>query len=100
MPSCHFYVDHQYKLIYVRTTKTGGTTLSQTLGFKENPMVCKWAPQWCLSKCKDRQLCMEYITSPEELPRLWRQYLVFTFVSDALGGRARMQRQRRRGRRL
>jgi hypothetical protein len=41
VPSCHFYVGHKYKAIFVRTTKTAGTTVSHTLGIKENPALCK-----------------------------------------------------------
>ena len=41
LPPCHFYVDHTYRLLYVRSTKTAGTTISETFGMKENPVVCK-----------------------------------------------------------
>jgi hypothetical protein len=41
VPSCHYYIDHVYRMIYIRTTKTGGTTVSQSLGMKEHPTICK-----------------------------------------------------------
>lgn len=41
VPPCHFYVDHKYRILYVRTTKTASTSISVTLGMKENPMACK-----------------------------------------------------------
>jgi hypothetical protein len=41
VPPCHFYADHRYRILYVRTSKTASTSISRTLGMKENPMVCK-----------------------------------------------------------
>lgn len=40
VPACHFYVDHRYRILYIRNTKTAGTSISSTLGMKENPMAC------------------------------------------------------------
>lgn len=41
VPPCHFYVDHKYRILYVRSTKTASTSISSTLGMKENPKTCK-----------------------------------------------------------
>lgn len=82
VPTCHYYVDHTYQTVYVRTTKTGGTSISQTLGFKENPMVCRSNPGWCNHHCEGKQLCMEYITDPKQVENLLSKYFVFTMVRN------------------
>ena len=51
VPSCHYLVDHRRGVIFVRTTKIGGTTLANTLGITNNPVACRYLPPACLPAC-------------------------------------------------
>ncbi|KAL4444048.1 hypothetical protein ABPG75_011785 [Micractinium tetrahymenae] len=81
VPACHFYVDHRYRILYIRNTKTAGTSISSMLGMKENPMACL-NPQWCYAKCKGKRVCMEYLWDEKELRRVFQEYTVFAFVRN------------------
>lgn len=43
IPSCHYLVDHTNQVIFVRTTKIGGTTLANVLGITNHPVACRSA---------------------------------------------------------
>ncbi|KAI7846434.1 hypothetical protein COHA_000046 [Chlorella ohadii] len=82
VPACHFWVDHKYRVVYVRNTKTAGTSISVAMGMKENPYVCQIDPPACYEKCIDKQLCLQYMWDPEEIRRTFAEYTVFTFVRN------------------
>ncbi|PSC75274.1 cytochrome P450 [Micractinium conductrix] len=82
VPPCHFYVDHRYRILYIRNTKTAGTSISSTLGMKENPKACKEDPTRCYAKCKGKQVCMEYLWDAAQIQRVINEYTVFTFVRN------------------
>lgn len=81
VPACHLYVDHRYRILYIRNTKTAGTSISSTLGMKENPMACL-NPEWCYAKCKGKRVCMEYLWDEKVLRRVFQEYTVFAFVRN------------------
>jgi len=82
IPSCHFYIDHNYTSIFVRLTKTAGTTITKSLGYKENPAVCTSWPQGCYADCQGDGPCFRYMNDIAELKKYWDSYFVFTVVRN------------------
>lgn len=39
-PACFYFIDHKYKVIYARTTKTAGSSVTRMFGFIMNPATC------------------------------------------------------------
>ena len=42
VPACHYLVDHQMGVIFIRTTKIGGTSITDLLGVHNHPVACRW----------------------------------------------------------
>lgn len=82
IPSCHYLVDHTNQVIFVRTTKIGGTTLANVLGITNHPVACRWSPYGCKKGCVGRPFCLTYMTDPEAVARVWQKYTVFGFVRN------------------
>ncbi|PSC75375.1 hypothetical protein C2E20_1285 [Micractinium conductrix] len=80
--SCHYLVDHKHRLIFIRSTKIGGTSISDQLGIANHPVMCKWQPQYCEAGCEGRPFCLRYMTTPQAVPAVWMNYTVFAFTRN------------------
>lgn len=70
---CRLYYNHPYKLFFVRTAKTGSTTILE----KVLPS-CSKRPELmhCLERVADSQM------SVAEVSKLWKEYTAFTFTRN------------------
>lgn len=73
---CRLYFNHQYKIFFVRTAKTGSTTILENVF-----PACVKSPglPHCLERVADSSM------SVEEVAQLWREYTAFTFTRNVWG---------------
>lgn len=70
---CRLYFNREYKLFFVRTAKTGSTTILESI-----LPACVKAPDvpHCLERVADTEM------SVEEVSKLWIEYTAFTFTRN------------------
>lgn len=67
----------------------GGTTITDTLGMQNHPVVCRQTPAACDAGCRGRPMCLRYETDPEALQRHWMNYTGGQVLPPALGNAGR-----------
>jgi Sulfotransferase family len=70
---CRLYFNHAYKIMFVRTAKTGSTTIVESIF---PPCNVRPDVDHCMQRVADSTML------PEEVINLWKHYTVFTFTRN------------------